>query len=42
MLLEDKTLADKSDPSYYRPNDLGYWKRFEQRLEEKYSGAVRS
>jgi AAA domain len=42
MLLEDKTLADKSDPSYYRPDDPGYWKHFEERLEEKYFGAVKS
>jgi hypothetical protein len=41
MLLEDKTLADKSDPSYYRPDDLKYWKHFEQQLEEKYSAAVK-
>jgi AAA domain len=41
LLFEDKTLADESDPSYYRPDDLEYWKHFEQRLEEKYSGAVK-
>jgi serine/threonine protein kinase len=41
MLLEDKTLARKEGSHYYRPNDPGYWQKFEQRLEEKYRGVVR-
>lgn len=41
MLLEDKTLAEREGPQYYRPNDPSYWQEFEQRLEEKYRGAVR-
>jgi serine/threonine protein kinase len=41
MLLEDKTLARKEGLHYYRPNDLSYWQKFEQRLEEKYRGVVR-
>lgn len=41
MLLKDKMLALREGPQYYRPNDLRYWKEFEQRLEEKYRGVVR-
>jgi len=41
MLLEDKTLARKEGSHYYRPDDPGYWQKFEQRLEEKYRGVVR-
>jgi hypothetical protein len=41
MLLEDKTLSRRSEGQYYRPQDLAYWRKFEQRLEEKYRGVVR-
>ncbi len=40
MLLEDKGLAEREDPHYYRPNDLSYWQDFEERLEEKYKGVA--
>jgi len=43
MLLEDKILATKEeDPGYYRPTDLMYWQEYEQRLEEKYRGVVKT
>jgi transcriptional regulator with XRE-family HTH domain len=40
MLEEAKYLALHEDASYYRPDDAGYWREFEQRLEESYRGVV--
>jgi hypothetical protein len=43
MMLEDKFLAIKEkDSSYYRPWDPTYWFDFQQRLEEKYHGVVKT
>ena len=40
MLLEDKNTSVSSDPRYYRPNNLDYWRDFEKRLEGKYQGVI--
>lgn len=42
MLLTDKILAASGNPARYRPKELDYWQKFEQQLEEKYRGVVRS
>jgi hypothetical protein len=39
-LLMDKKLAAQGHPEYYWPDKQEYWKDFEQRVEEKYRGAV--
>ena len=41
MLLEDKDARAKGTGRRYHPDDAIYWQKFEQRLEEKYRGAVR-
>lgn len=40
MLFEDKTLNAKENLQRYRPDDPEYWRRFRQRLEEKYRGVI--
>jgi hypothetical protein len=38
MLLEDKWLATIEGASYYRPEDAGYWREFEERWDRAYQG----
>jgi AAA domain len=40
MLQEDKILAERESPDYYRPEDPAYWSEFEKRLEETFRGVV--
>lgn len=39
MLLEDK-LAAQEEPDSYRPDNPGYWREFEKRLNSKYKAVV--
>jgi AAA domain len=40
VLQTDKNLAITGKQHLYRPNDINYWREFEERLEETYRGAV--
>src|SRR5204863_6330843 len=39
-LFVDKKLAERDDTFYYRPDDVGYWEKFAEKLEHKYKGVI--